>query len=169
MHRRAIAVVLAILLACGAPRAWARDVHDWENLQKLKPGTPVQVLLKSGGGLNANFEVASDTSVQVIMLDGSGANDVPRNNVKSITQLYIYPPPGPNAQKWVLVGAGAGAVTGAAIGGARDLSHGSNYRWAEGAFGGALLGMMGSVVVFGGVSIVKAIRFKSEKVVYAAR
>lgn len=135
MHRRAIGVVLAIWLALGASGAWARDRGDWANLQRLQAGTAVQVLLKSGGDLRANFEHASDTSVQVIMLDGSGARDVPRDEVKSITRLNAYPPPGPNAQKWLLAGAAIGAVTGAAAGGVHDVNHGTNYQWAEGAFG----------------------------------
>ena len=169
MHRRAIGVVVAIVLAFGAPGAWARDKSDWTNLQRLKTGTAVQILLKSGDRLLANFELANDTSIQVNMLDGSGTRDVPRDDVKSVTRLHVYPPPGPNAQKWLLTGAAIGAVTGATVGAVRDANHGTNYQWAGGAFGGALFGVMGSVVLFGGSAFVRAVRFHSDKVVYAAR
>jgi hypothetical protein len=169
MHRRVTVVLLILALAIVVPSADARQRDDWSNVERLKVGTAVRILMKSGGGIYGNFTGASDTSVEVGLLDGSGAGNVARDNVKSITRLYIDPPPGPDAQKWVLVGAGVGALTGAAVGGARDVSRGTNYDWAAGALGGALLGMMGSAVVFAGTAFVRTIRFKSEKVVYAAR
>lgn len=169
MHRRFTVVLLVVALAMVGTSANARQRDDWGNVEKLKTGTPIQILLKSGGGIYGEFTGASDTNVEVDLRDGSGAGNVARDDVKSITLLYIYPPPGPDAHKWVGIGAAAGAATGAAIGGVNDVSHGSNYHWAEGAFAGALVGMIGSVVVFGGVTIVKTARFKREKLVYAAR
>jgi hypothetical protein len=169
MHRRVTVVLMILALAVVIPSADARQREDWGNVERLNVGTAVRILMKSGGGIYGNFTRAGDTSVEVDLLDGSGAVNVARDQVKSITRLYMYPPPAPNPEKWLFVGAGVGALTGAAAGGAHDLSHGTNYNWAAGAFAGALVGMLGSAVVFAGTTIVRTARFKSEKVVYAAR
>jgi uncharacterized protein YcfJ len=170
--RRRITVMVAIVMLtiAGVAKdadAWQRD--DWGNVERLKAGTAVRISLKSGGWIDGNFTGADDALLQVNLLDGSGAGNAPRDDVKSVTLLYAIPPPGPDIHKWLLVGAATGAVAGAAIGGSRDVTHGSNYHWAEGALAGGLFGMMGSAAVQIGVTVVRGARFRTKKVVYAAR
>jgi hypothetical protein len=63
----------------------------------------------------------------------------------------------------------AGAGVGLVAGGVADLTHGTNYRWAAGGFGGAIFGFFVSVAALaatGGVEVARDHR--RGKVVYSA-
>src|SRR5205823_8727732 len=68
---RRVLVSLLAILSC-VPGLSARDKSDWANVQKLKPGTPVAILLSAGEELRGYLEAADASGLRLTWLDRNG-------------------------------------------------------------------------------------------------
>jgi len=170
MHatRPFLAVLLAALLA--APALPARENHDWANVKKVKPGTPVRVQLWSGESLGGELDAVSDSTLRLSVTDSSApqtgwSRTLDRASIHRVARTRRNDPPDPN--HWLIGGAVAGGIAGVAVGAAQDAKRGTNGRWLVGGFAGAVIGFMAAVAVVGGVLVVKTVRNSSHvRVVY---
>src|SRR5271169_6154963 len=123
--RRAITIMLAILTL--APELPAKDKFDWGNVEKLKTGTLVLVVLKTGETLAGRFDSATSAELSITTqgrtYPGSQpVRDIDRESVRRIFRVrHSHNPPDP--EKWMLVGTLGGAAVGAAAGGIYDATH----------------------------------------------
>ncbi|HEV2206029.1 MAG TPA: hypothetical protein VGR36_05790 [Candidatus Acidoferrales bacterium] len=151
--RRVLTALLVALLLC--PDLPARDVHQWRNVQKLKRGTPVQVVLWNGTDVYGRIHSVSANGIEVSVPDSVTAKSnwiqaVHRPSVREVVrrsgQMYL-----PDPHRWMIAGAVAGAAGGVASGAISDARHGYQGRWLFGgligSFGGAMLGVMSAAVV----------------------
>lgn len=133
--RRVVAAVLAILLLC--PGLPARDIHKWRNVEKLRRGTTVMVVLWDGSELNGQVQFATDSAVQVAAsntdaYETSSIQTVDRRSIRRVIRvraaLYV-----PDQQRWGVIGAVGGGTAGA-------MSAGISYGDGAHAFFGGLAG-----------------------------
>src|SRR5277367_2277997 len=166
--RQILAVLLAALLA--APALPARDNHDWANVEKVKLGTHVRVLLWSGESLGGELDAVSDSTLRLSVADRSApqtgwSRTVDRASIHRIARVRQNELPNPH--HWLVAGAVAGGVAGVATGAVQDARHGDNGRWIVDGFAGAVAGFLAAVAVVGAVAIVKTARNSSHvRVVY---
>jgi hypothetical protein len=166
--RRSLITLLAILML--VPDLCARTNHDWENVKKLKPGTPVEVFLWSGEALSGKIEAVTDSDLQLATAGSSGPGigwlrDLPRTNIQRIVRMRHANLPDP--KRWMIGGALAGGAIGLTAGAASDIKHGNNGRWLLDGFGGAVLGFFGSCVALAAVGTVELVRdVHHHKIVY---
>jgi hypothetical protein len=170
MHRTRpfLAVLLAVLLT--APAVPARDNHDWTNVKKVKPGTPLRVQLWSGENLGGELDAVSDSTLRLSVAD-SGApqtgwsRTLDRVSIHRVSRARRNAPPNPN--HWLIGGAVAGGVAGIAVGAMQDGKRGTSGRWLLGGFAGAVLGFVAAVAAVGTVAIVKTARNASQvRIIY---
>lgn len=167
--RRTIALLLAILLL--APGAPARDKTNWDNLKKLKRGTRVLVTLWNGDQLDGRLESVSDTALSVTSPDRTDrrvgwTEEAERRNVRRVVR-WREPEDLPDPQKVMLIGTAAGIAVGGITGGILDATHHNEGRAVGYAFGGGVIGFLGSVVVLGATGAVAVARgIRREVVVY---
>jgi hypothetical protein len=166
--RQILAVLLAALLA--APAISARDAHDWANVKKLNPGTPVRVLLWSGESLGGELDAVSDSTLRLSVADSSApqtgwSQTLDRASIHRVSRARRNDPPNPN--HWLIGGAVAGGAAGVIVGAVQDARRGTSGRWLLGGFGGAVLGFVAAVAAVGTVAIAKTARNASHvRVVY---
>ncbi len=65
--RQAIAAMFTVLLF--APAVFARGNHDWEHVEKLKPGTTVLISLWSGRTISGRVEAVDTTTLRIDTAD----------------------------------------------------------------------------------------------------
>jgi hypothetical protein len=168
--RQALAVLIAILLL--VPKLAAKNNNDWARVKKLKRGTSVEILLWSGGIVRGKIDGVTDAGLNLDMIDRGNSqiglqHELDRAGIHEITtvrQLSL-----PDSHRWIVTGAVAGAGIGLAGGAVADIRHGGNYHWLEGAFGGALAGLLLSCLALGAVGVVDLGHADHrEKVVYSA-
>lgn len=155
--RRALAAVLAVALLC--PDLPARDIHKWRNVQKLRPGTTISVVLWNGGEINGQFEFATDSAVQVAAsnvdaYNASSIQTIDRSSIQRVVRLRSTPYV-PDERKWGAVGAVGGVGAGAL---AEGISHGDGLHAFFGGLGGALFGYLGGILAGGIVMTAQAPR-----------
>lgn len=150
--RRVVTILLVALLLC--PDLPARDLHKWQNVEKLRHGTTVSVVLWNGGEIKGKFEFATDSSVQVAAsnvdaYDPSSIQTIDRTSIRRVIRLraawYM-----PNERTWGTVGAVGGAGAGAIAAG---VSYGDGLHAFFGGLAGALFGWLAGVLAGGVVMI----------------
>lgn len=157
--RRVLAILLSVVFF--APLLSARSSRDWKNVEKLKSGASVLILLWNGERLNGRVDRASRTELHLTTLDSQSTID--RSRVRKIIRIRGAELPDPG--HWMIRGALVGGATFGAWGGIHDAVHHSNEaHWFTGALGGAGLGFFGSCVALTGVGVVAM--FRHNTVVY---
>jgi hypothetical protein len=148
MRRTLTALLIALLLVPDLP---ARTNHSLENVKKVKPGTPIQILLWTGDDVSAELDEVSDAGLRLYTAaDRTAAQttwqlDVDRKNIRRIAVVRYENLP--DSGHWMSVGALTGAAVGAAVGGIQDAKQGNNARWIAGGFVGALIGFFATCAV----------------------
>src|SRR5271156_6223567 len=169
MRRTLIVLIVTLLFVSELP---ARSSNDWENVKKLKRGTAVAILLWSGENLRGRIDNVTDTRLNLDVMDHGNPqigleHELDRASIHRI--LTIRHLSLPDTNRWMLTGAAAGGGIGLAAGGIADITHGTNYKWLAGGFGGALFGFLVSCGALAAVGGVEAAHDRHhEKVVYVA-
>lgn len=70
MRRTLIALLIALLLAPDLP---ARTNHDWDNVKMVKPGTTLEIQLKSGDHVYGELDQVSDSGLRIYAADNNSA------------------------------------------------------------------------------------------------
>ena len=153
---KVLATLFAVVLF--TPTLFARDRHDWEQVEKLKPGTTVLISLWSGDRFSGRVESVSHTTLRLRILDPEDIGiaqlqEFDRANIRRI--VHTRRPNLPDPLRWMLAGALIGGGVGLTSGAIYDATHHQNYHWFTGSFGGAVLGFFGSCVVLAGVGFVE--------------
>jgi outer membrane lipoprotein SlyB len=165
-------VVLMVLpiLAVLAPELPARTNTDWDNVRRLKQGSEIEVLLHDGTYLHATFYSATDSGLEISVADRrdpqfSFTHEVERSSVRRIVQVRVRQLP--EAKRWMTTGALAGGGVGLVGGAIVDGTHGTNYHWLAGGFGGAIAGFFVSCVALAAVAGVESAKGRRRtKIVY---
>ena len=151
--RRTLTILFALLFI--APGLSARSKSDWANVEKLKPGTLVQVLLWNGEKLRGRLDGADDAGLWLTKMDRRNIRGGPRANVDraSVRKVVRFRQPSlPDVGKWMFAGTLAGGVIGVVSGAIYDGIHHSNeLHWLTGGLGGAGAGFFASCLVLTGV------------------
>jgi hypothetical protein len=153
--RRVITLLFATLFF--AVQLSARAVTNWENVEKLKPGTPIWVLLWTGENVAGRVEGVSGTELRVTPFEWTNGgvwtlHEVKRANVQRITRIYHHRLP--NSRHWMVVGTVAGGAIGATTGAISDANHHtSTARWFTGGLAGAGLGFFVSCGALAAVGV----------------
>jgi hypothetical protein len=102
--------IAAILVAAAvAAPAFAADNHEWNNLNRLKPGQRIGVVQKDGKKLEGTFSGVTDADIAIT------AGPVVRVTRDNVVRVYRRPR---LTRAWhVAIGAGAGVVLGAVLNG----------------------------------------------------
>jgi hypothetical protein len=140
MRRTLTALLIALLLVPDLP---ARTNHSWENVKKVKPGTPIQILLWTGDDVSGELDEVSDAGLRLSTADRTATQTTSQRGVdrKTIRRIAVIRYENlPDSGHWMRVGALTGAAVGAAVGGIQDAKQGNNGRWIAGGFVGALIG-----------------------------
>jgi hypothetical protein len=169
MMRRTLTAVLVVLMF--VPTLPARNNNDWQNAEKLKRGTTVEVLLSSGENIRGEVADVSDTGMQIATEGGNTdprvgwLRDVDRASVRRIVR--IRQSKFPDSRRWMIAGAVAGGAVGVTTGAVQDAEHGNNGRWILGGFAGAVGGFFVACVALAAVATVQvAQRPTHRQVVY---
>jgi hypothetical protein len=167
-----VLIVIPLLMVLFVTDLPARNNTDWNNVKRLKRGAPVEILLWSGENLREKIDEVSDAGVQLAMIDRSNPHlgiqyQFERTSIRRIVtvrQLNL-----PDSKRWIVTGTVAGGGIGLVGGAIADVTHGTNYHWLTGDFGGAIGGLLISCVALAAVGGVDVARAKQrEKVVYSA-
>ena len=155
MRRTLIALLIALLFVPNLP---ARTNHDWDNVKKVKPGTTLEIQLKSGDELYGELDQVSDSSLRIYAAGNNSAQtnwqrDLDRNQIRRIIR-FRRSSDFPNPARWMAIGAVAGGAIGVGAGAIGDAKHGNNGRWLVDGFAGAVLGFFASCAVLTGVAVV---------------
>jgi hypothetical protein len=166
--RRTLTALLIVLLL--VPELPARSNRDWETVKKLKPGTPIEVLLWSGENLRGEIDGVSDAGLQLAMAgsNGPGVGRLRQFDRTSIRRIVLIRKLNlPDSKRWMVTGAVAGGAIGFTAGAVTDLKQGGNYHWFEGALGGAAMGFFVSCAALFAAGVVDVARgSRHHKVVY---
>lgn len=151
--RHVLAATLALLLLC--PGISAHNVHNWANVSKLKRGTPVWIVLHSGGNVTGRINSVTDSAVEIMIRDRDPyepprIDTIDRTAVHSVMRMrgprYV-----PDARRWMIVGAVAGGTAGIVSGAISDANSRNQGQWLvrgfAGSLAGASLGLVSAVVV----------------------
>lgn len=143
--RRVVAAVLALLLLC--PALPARDIHNWRNVEKLRRGSTVKVVLWNGGEIDGRIEFATDSTVEVDAsnvdaYDAHSIQTIDRTSIRRVIRLRgaVY---FPDERRWGAIGAVGGGAAGALSAG---ISYGDGFHAFFGGLGGALFGWLGGMI-----------------------
>lgn len=170
--RRLLVTLIAVLLFFVPDLSAARNTGDWAGVRKLKRGTAVEVWLWSGEKLRGKIDNVTDDALNLDILDPGNPqislqHAIRRDSIHTIATTRHLDLP--DSKRWMLTGAVAGAGAGAIAGGIVDITHGTNYRWAAGGFGGAILGFFVSCAALAATGGVEVARDHHRgKVVYSA-
>jgi len=156
--RKPVLMLLAVLTF--TPALFAKSHHDWEHVEKLKPGSSVVVFLWNGRHIGGSVDRVGLASLRIDIADpevGVGAlEDFNRAEVRKIVR--VRRPNLPDPQRWILIGTLAGGGAGFISGAIYDATHHEDYHWLTGGLGGAGLGFLGSCVILAGVGVVDLFR-----------
>jgi hypothetical protein len=168
-----VLIVIPLLVVLFVPDLPARNNTDWNNVKRLKRGASVEILLWSGENLRGKIDEVSDAGVQLTMMIDRGNPQLgiqyqfERTTIRRIVTVRQLDLPDP--KRWIVTGTVAGGGIGFVGGAIADVTHGTNYHWLTGGFGGAIAGLLVScvaVAAVGGVDMARA--RQREKVVYSA-
>jgi hypothetical protein len=153
--RKTFAILLAVLFF--TPALLAKNNHGWEHVEKLKHGTSILISLWNGRLINGSVDAVGPATLRIDTADpdvGVGSlEEFDRANIRRIVRTRRRNLPDPD--RWMLAGALIGGGVGLTAGVVRDLNDHENYNWFTGAFGGAVLGFVGSCAVLTGVGVVE--------------
>ena len=164
--RRALAILLSV--AVFAPHLSAQSTRSWENVEKLKPGTPLRILLWNGEQISGKVDGTSETELRLIMRDSERTIDrtIDRSEIRRIVRIRHGDLPDPD--RWMIRGALIGGAIGVTQGAIRDSTHHSNQgSWLTGGLAGAVLGFFASCAALTGVGVVALVHH--DTVVYEDR
>lgn len=170
--RPLLAMLLAVLLV--SPDLAARDIHDWNNVRKLKHGTTVVVDLTNGDEYWGRIESVQENSLTLAVPDhtvaqASWVHTLDRAAIRQVVRsrgpVYL-----PDPRRWMIVGAVAGGAAGVTTGAIEDTQKRNQGRWLLGGVFGSMLGAMGGLVTAGCIAVVQLPRgmAQRDKVVYEA-
>lgn len=160
-------MVLCITLLGFSAQVFARN-HDWSEVEKLKPGTSLQVELWSGPTVVGKLESATDSAVRLKLWDGTPMEPITRGGIRRIIQLrrsHLRDP-----HKLLVTGAVIGGIAGAtsvAVLDRNDCQGCKGFRIVAGGAGGALFGFLGAAVI--GVGLGTADLVHHSKVIYVGQ
>lgn len=171
--RLAFLGLLAVLAL--SPGLLAREKSAWANVEKLRPGTPIFVVLQNGQELRGELEAVDANGLRLTTLDRRGAliasnYRVDRTSIRKIVRFRR--PKLPNPGKWMLIGTLAGGAFGATAGAIHNASHkGDAVPWPITGLAGAGVGFFGSCVVLAGVGATDSaiLIFRHSATVYEAK
>jgi hypothetical protein len=168
MRRTLIALIITLLLVPDLP---ARSKHDWDNVKKVKPGTTLEIQLKSGDHVYGELDQVSDSGLRIYAADNNSAQtnwqrDLDRKQIQRIVR-FRRSSEFPNPARWMAIGAVAGGAIGVGAGAIGDAKHGNNGRWLVDGFAGAVLGFFASCAVLAGVGVFHAAELpRHTKIIY---
>lgn len=169
MRRILTALLIALLLV---PDLLARTNHDWKNVKKVKPGTPIQILLWTGDNVSGELDEVSDAGLLLYTAARTTSQTtqlhIDRQNIRRIAVIRHVNLP--DSGHWMRVGALTGAAVGVAVGGFEDAKQGDNGRWIVGGLVGALVGFFAAWTVVVAVDTAKLAQGpRHTKVIYEAK
>jgi hypothetical protein len=163
-------IVALMIFPMLAPELPARTNTGWDQVKRLKQGSAIELLLRDGTYLHATFYSATDSGLEISVADRSDpqfsfTHDVERTSVRRIVQVRVRQLP--EAKRWMITGALAGGGVGLVGGAIADGTHGTNYHWLAGGFGGAIAGFFVSCVALAAVAGVESAKGRRRtKIVY---
>jgi hypothetical protein len=135
----------------------AKSNHNWDRVEKLKPGTAVLISLWNGRLISGSVEAVGPAALQIDTADpdlGVGSSvEFARADIQKIVRTRRRNLPDP--ERWMLIGALVGGGVGFTAGAIYDATNHENYHWLTGGFGGAVLGFLGSCAILTGVGVVE--------------
>jgi hypothetical protein len=157
MRRKLTALLIFLLLV---PDLSARSNRDWESVKRLKPGTPLQILLWSGEHMRGRLVSVSDAGLRLATADrvdsqSTWAQTFDRANIRRILRASELPNL-PEPHQWMAIGALAGGAIGATAGAIQDSNQHTHGGWILGGLGGVLGGLLIGCMAAGLVGIGKA-------------
>jgi hypothetical protein len=159
--RKALVIAFTVLLYTSA--GFAKSRHDWEHVEKLKPGTAVLISLWSGRLISGSVDAVGPATLRIDTADpeiGVGSLiEFSRADIRRI--VHIRRPNLPDPQRWALIGALIGGGVGFTSGAIDDIAHHENYHWLIDGLGGALFGFFGSAAILAGAEFVELFRHHS--------
>ncbi len=136
---------------------FAKSNHDWNRVEKLKPGTAVLISLWNGRLISGSVDAVGPAALRIDTADpevGVGSlEELGRAEIRRIVRTRGRNLP--NVQRWMLIGTLIGGGVGFTSGGIYDVTHHENYHWLTGGFGGAVFGFLGSCAILAGVGVVE--------------
>ena len=151
MSKIPAALCVVLLLAAGA---YARSKHDWQHVEKLKPGTPILIALWNGRLVNGSVEAVGPASLRIDTADPEiGVGSLEEFRQEDIRRIVRMRPNLPDPERWMLIGTLAGVGVGPTSGAIYDAAHHENYHWFTGGLAGAGIGFFGSCAVLAGVGV----------------
>jgi hypothetical protein len=152
--RKALVILFTVLSF--TPALFAKSHHDWNRVEKLKPGTTVLISLWNGRLINGSVDAVGPAALRIDTADpevGVGSlEELSRPDIRRIVHVRRRNLPDP--QRWMLIGTLVGGGAGFTAGAIYDVAHHENYHWLTGGFGGAGLGFFGSCAILAGVGVV---------------
>jgi hypothetical protein len=148
-------LVVALLLV---PECFARNRSDWKNVQRLKPGSEIMIVLSDGRHTEGCVRSATDSKLEIVVPGGSypaGGRDqnLDRRDIEKIMRVHTHDPFAPDPKLVLALAVAGGAVIGTTVGAIGDAEHGNNGRWLAGGLGGAGIGIFAWMAFYAGVSV----------------
>ena len=159
-------LMLALTFLSFMSQVFARK-SDWSKVEKLKPGTSLQVDLWSGPAVVGKLVSATDANVRLKLWDGTPMEAISRSDVRRVVQLRRSHLKDPH--KLLATGAVIGGVAGAtavAITDRNDCQGCKGFRIVAGGMGGAVFGFLGAAMVGAGLGTADLLHHS--KVIYVA-
>ena len=154
--RRALAVLLSVMVF--ALQLPAQGRRGWENVEKLKPRTPVLISLWNGEQLSGSVDWADTVGLQ--LTTRGVQRSIARSTVRRIVRVRRGDLPDPG--QWMIRGALIGGAVGGTWGAIHDATqHSSEGHWFTGALGGAVLGFFASCAALTAVGVAEVFRHNS--------
>jgi len=134
--------ILALLLALpSSALSQSRGSNNWSILRVLQAGDKLELKLKNGKTLTAEFSALSDTALKISR--GSKTVDVQRDEILRVDRVYSK-----HVLKSTAIGTGIGAALGAGLGGSLGNCN-YNCSFSKGAMavaGAVIFAVPGAVV-----------------------
>jgi hypothetical protein len=164
MTRVFCAAVISVAL-CSA--SFARQSHDWADVEKLKPGAKIVVTFWADNPVAGRFESASSSGLRMTIGSkrrGAVVKQFAREDVWTVT--HIAGPRLGEPDVWILNGALIGGAAGLTLGVVRDAKRepGAGANWLLDGVAGAGLGFFGGCAAAAGKGIVGL--FRHDQLVY---
>lgn len=159
-------LIVGLLLLQFSPRVLATN-HDWTKVEKLKPGTSLEVELWSGPAVVGKLESATTSGIRLKLWDGTPMEIISRTDVRRVIRLRRSHLGDPH--KLLTTGAVIGGLAGAtavAITDRNDCQGCKGFRIVAGGAAGAWFGFLGAAVVGAGMGT--ADLFHRAKVIFVA-
>jgi hypothetical protein len=157
-------LILCAILVVFSVQLFARN-HDWNKVEKLKPGTLLEIELWKGPVVVGRLELATDSSVRLKLWYGTAMEEISRNLVRRVIRVPRTHAPDPH--KLLVAGAVVGGVAGAtavSVSDHHDCQGCKGFRIVMGGAAGAGLGFMGAAMIGAGIEVADLLHHS--KVIY---